>query len=126
MGEHGGVRCRGLHALGAKCRGRIRHKRDVITKLHAKARGRFNAAVCDQSDQNDFLDTVLLQLCVEVGISKTALRPVFLDDHVTWLRPADEQARPDASEPADRSRFFDEVGRWLGAYMYGQVRDQLL
>jgi alpha-beta hydrolase superfamily lysophospholipase len=52
--------------------------------------------------------------------------PIHLGSHVTWLRPADEQARPDASEPADRSRFFDEVGRWLGAYMYGQVRDQLL
>jgi len=32
-----------------------------------------------------------------------------------------------AARPADdRQRFFDEVGRWLGAYMYGQVRDQLL
>jgi hypothetical protein len=27
---------------------------------------------------------------------------------------------------ADRRRFFDEMGRWMGAYMYGQVRDQLL
>lgn len=30
-------------------------------------------------------------------------------------------ATPDA-----RRRLFDEMGRWLGAYMYGQVRDQLL
>ena len=51
---------------------------------------------------------------------------IHLGSHVTWLRPADVQARPDASEPEDRRRFFDEVGRWLGAYMYGQVRDQLL
>jgi hypothetical protein len=55
-----------------------------------------------------------------------AAAPIHLGSHVTWLRPGDPQARPDASEPADRSRFFDEVGRWLGAYMYGQVRDQLL
>ena len=51
---------------------------------------------------------------------------IHLGSHVTWLRPADVQARPDASEPEDRRRFFDEMGRWLGAYMYGQVRDQLL
>ncbi|MGH3274866.1 MAG: hypothetical protein ACRDNZ_11185 [Streptosporangiaceae bacterium] len=51
---------------------------------------------------------------------------IHLGSHVTWLRPADGEARPDAREPADRSRFFDEMGRWLGAYMYGQVRDQLL
>jgi alpha-beta hydrolase superfamily lysophospholipase len=52
--------------------------------------------------------------------------PARLGRHVTWLRPADGEARPDAAEPEDRSRFFDEMGRWLGAYMYGQVRDQLL
>jgi len=51
---------------------------------------------------------------------------VQLGRHVTWLRPTDGEARPDAREAADRSRFFDEMGRWLGAYMYGQVRDQLL
>ncbi|HEU5416472.1 MAG TPA: hypothetical protein VFV41_02190 [Streptosporangiaceae bacterium] len=49
-----------------------------------------------------------------------------LGRHVTWLHPADGDARPDAEDAADRSRFFDEMGRWLGAYMYGQVRDQLL
>jgi alpha-beta hydrolase superfamily lysophospholipase len=58
--------------------------------------------------------------------SAPAAAPIHLGSHVTWLRPADAQARPDASAPEDRRRFFDEVGRWLGAYMYGQVRDQLL
>jgi alpha-beta hydrolase superfamily lysophospholipase len=32
----------------------------------------------------------------------------------------------EAAAAAERSRFFDEMGRWLGAYMYGPVRDQLL
>jgi hypothetical protein len=51
--------------------------------------------------------------------------PVWLGPHVTWLRLADGLAGgPAAGE--DRRRFFDEMGRWLGAYMYGQVRDQLL
>ena len=49
-----------------------------------------------------------------------------LGAHVTWLkldggRPG--QALPDGP---DRKRFFDELGRWLGAYLSGQVRDQLL
>jgi hypothetical protein len=51
---------------------------------------------------------------------------VDLGRHVTWLRPTDGEARPDAREERDRARFFDEMGRWLGAYMYGEVRDQLL
>jgi hypothetical protein len=38
-------------------------------------------------------------------------------------RDGDGQA---PGETADRRQFFDEMGRWLGAYMYGGVRDQLL
>ena len=52
--------------------------------------------------------------------------PIHLGRHVTWLRPADGAARPDADDPQHRAAFFDEMGRWLGAYMYGQVRDRLL
>jgi pimeloyl-ACP methyl ester carboxylesterase len=53
----------------------------------------------------------------------TAIR---LGPHVTWLRLEEglDAARDDAGE--DRRNFFDEMGRWLGAYMYGKVRDQLL
>jgi hypothetical protein len=67
-----------------------------------------------------------------------------LGPHVTWLRlqpvpggppaPGGEPGPDGQPEPAggpgqpagDRHQFFDEMGRWLGAYMYGQVRDQLL
>ena len=45
---------------------------------------------------------------------------ISLGQHVTWLNVGDPAAR-DA-----RRRLFDEMGRWLGAYMYGKVRDQLL
>jgi alpha-beta hydrolase superfamily lysophospholipase len=60
------------------------------------------------------------------GAAAAPAAAIHLGSHVTWLRPADGEARPDARDPADRRRFFDELGRWLGAYMYGQVRDQLL
>jgi alpha-beta hydrolase superfamily lysophospholipase len=45
-------------------------------------------------------------------------RTIRLGQHVTWLRLD--------GEDDDRRQFFDEMGRWLGAYMYGPVRDQLL
>jgi alpha-beta hydrolase superfamily lysophospholipase len=81
---------------------------------------------------------------------------IKLGPHVTWLRldagqdpPADAAGQPGGGgergdggrrdggggtddggrrpgETADRRQFFDEMGRWLGAYMYGGVRDQLL
>ena len=54
-----------------------------------------------------------------------------LGPHVTWLQLGSGPAGdgPAAGAPgadADRRRMFDELGRWLGAYMYGHLRDQLL
>jgi alpha-beta hydrolase superfamily lysophospholipase len=56
---------------------------------------------------------------------------VRLGQHVTWLQidaiaGADANGAADALPTPQRRRLFDEMGRWLGAYMYGQVRDQLL
>ena len=49
---------------------------------------------------------------------RARVQPMQLGSHVTWL------ALPDAG--ADRRAYLAELGRWLGAYMYGQARDQLL
>ena len=46
------------------------------------------------------------------------MQPMQLGSHVTWL------TFPDSG--ADRRAYLAELGRWLGAYMYGQGRDQLL
>jgi len=55
---------------------------------------------------------------------------IRLGQHVTWLQigaagHAGSWGNGFGSLP-QRRRLFDEMGRWLGAYMYGQVRDQLL
>ena len=52
-----------------------------------------------------------------------------LRGHVTWLELPASAGNDGSSGPvafARRQAFFDELGRWLGAYMYGQYRDQLL
>ncbi|MGD0373561.1 MAG: hypothetical protein ABSB01_03090 [Streptosporangiaceae bacterium] len=51
----------------------------------------------------------------------TALGP-----HVTWLWLASGLEGAEHASAADRRLLFDEMGRWLGAYMYGKVRDQLI
>jgi len=56
-------------------------------------------------------------------------KSIRLGQHVTWLQidAAASDGKPVAMGSApQRRRLFDEMGRWLGAYMYGQVRDQLL
>ncbi len=49
-----------------------------------------------------------------------------LGAHVTWMKLEGGQAGEALPEPEGRKRFFDELGRWLGAYLSGQIRDQLL
>ena len=49
-----------------------------------------------------------------------------LGPHVTWLWLPGGLDSPEQAGVAGRRLLFDEMGRWLGAYMYGQVRDQLL
>jgi pimeloyl-ACP methyl ester carboxylesterase len=49
-----------------------------------------------------------------------------LGAHVTWLKLEGGQPGQALPDGPDRKRFFDELGRWLGAYLSGQVRDQLL
>jgi len=68
------------------------------------------------------------------GRTARAAGAVRLGQHVTWLY-LDEPATGhrlgapgrEPADPASRQRLlFDEMGRWLGAYMYGKARDQLL
>jgi hypothetical protein len=49
-----------------------------------------------------------------------------LGRHVTWLRLDDGQAGPLPPAEAEGRPFFGALGRWLGAYLAGQFRDQLL
>jgi hypothetical protein len=49
--------------------------------------------------------------------------------HVTWLQLPDAGApagQADLAGSAGRRAFFAELGRWLGAYMYGPPPDRLL
>jgi hypothetical protein len=49
-----------------------------------------------------------------------------LGEHVTWLKLAGGLPGQALPEGAGRRRAFDELGRWLSAYLSGQIRDQLL
>ena len=67
----------------------------------------------------------LLTLPVMAGGSAT----IRLGQHVTWLKVDDAEqgeALPGSPGSASRKRVFDELGRWLSAYLSGQIRDQLL
>lgn len=74
------------------------------------------------------LDIACPVLIISAGPGRRDRRAsIRLGQHVTWLL-LDEEAGTIAGDSCapQRKRLFDEMGRWLGAYMYGQVRDQLL
>ena len=73
---------RRVHAFRIECSGRILDQRDVVAKLHAEASGGFDAGVRYKTDQDDFLDSPLCELGVEISIGEAALSPVLQHDDV--------------------------------------------
>jgi Serine aminopeptidase, S33 len=49
-----------------------------------------------------------------------------LGPHVTWLNVDGGQPGEALPDGPGQRRVFDELGRWLSAYLSGQIRDQLL
>jgi alpha-beta hydrolase superfamily lysophospholipase len=134
-------------ALDAACR----HMReaDGIDAIILSARDSAAAAAalwCDQRGASGWVDALILSspdfgkalrggldiacpvLVISAGSGRRDQRgSIRLGQHVTWLLLEGEAGTiADESSAANRRRLFDEMGRWLGAYMYGQVRDQLL
>src|SRR5262249_52299251 len=67
-------------------RRRILNDGDVITELGGIAHGRFDAGMRDESDDDELMGAVLLELQVQVGVGEAAGTPVFLCDNLTWGR----------------------------------------
>ena len=51
---------------------------------------------------------------------------IRLGEHVTWLTLDGGLPGQAPAAAPQRRRFLDELGRWLSAYLSGQIRDQLL
>src|SRR5215831_3848634 len=75
-----------MHHLVCVVRGRVLNDGDVITELGGVAHGRFDAGVRDESDDDELMDVVLLELQVQVGVGEATGTPVFLCDNLAWCR----------------------------------------
>lgn len=51
---------------------------------------------------------------------------IHLGEHVTWLKLDGGLPGQVLSADPERKRFFDEISRWLSAYLSAEIRDQLL
>src|SRR5438876_12392581 len=59
----------------------------MIAEFHSKAPRGLDAGVGNHADQDDLLDTMLLELRIEIGVGEAALCPMFVDDDISLLRP---------------------------------------
>src|SRR5258705_449577 len=71
---------RRLHAFPVEGSGRILNESDMVAKLHARASGGFDAGVRYKADEDDFFDSQLFKLGIEIGIGEAALPPVLKHD----------------------------------------------
>src|SRR5215813_12936883 len=67
---------RGVHHLVRVIRRRVLHHGDVIAELSGKANGCFDTGVCDQPDDDELMDTVLLKLQIKVGAGEATGAPM--------------------------------------------------
>src|SRR5215467_3392655 len=75
-----------MHHLVCVVRRRILNDGDVITELGGIAHSRFDAGMRDESDDDELMDAVLLELQVQVGVGEATGTPVFLCNNLTRRR----------------------------------------
>src|SRR5262245_7245470 len=63
--------------------GRIPHHRNVVAELRSKPHGCFEARMRDQSDSDELLDAVTLELKIEVRVRERARAPMLVNDYFT-------------------------------------------
>ncbi len=78
------------------------------------------------------IDCPVLVLCHAAATSprqrprRRPVPPARLGGHVTWRQLPETTGLPSSAGDADVPAILAEVGRWLGAYMYGQLRGELI
>src|SRR6516225_6493238 len=75
-----------MHHLVRVIRRGILNDGDLVTELGGIAHSRFDAGMRDESDDDELMNAVLLQLQVQVGVGEATGTPVFLCDNLTWRR----------------------------------------
>jgi hypothetical protein len=61
----------GVHLLIRVTRGRVFHHRDLVAKLRAIAYGRLDTRMRDESDDDELMDAVFLELQIQIRVGET-------------------------------------------------------
>src|SRR5262249_51593755 len=62
----------GVHLRIGVIRRRVFYHRDLVAELSGKSNGRFDAGMCDESDDDELVDAVVLELQIQVRVGEAA------------------------------------------------------
>src|SRR5262245_22306344 len=74
-----------MHHLVRVVRRRILHHGDLIAKLSGKANSCLHACMCDEPDDDELMDAVVLELQVKVGVGEATGAPMLSRNDLTRL-----------------------------------------
>src|SRR5215510_9368770 len=76
----------GVHLLIRVTRGRVFYHRDLVAELSGEAYRCLHTGVRDESDDDELMHAMLLELHIQIGIGKATGTPMLEGHDVTRLR----------------------------------------
>src|SRR5262249_47458861 len=67
----------GVHLRIGVIRRRVFYHRDLVAELSGKSNGRFDAGMCDESDDDELVDAVILELQIQIRVGEAAGTPML-------------------------------------------------
>src|SRR5262245_10008613 len=76
---------RGAHVLVRVVGRRVAHDGNLVAKLSGIADRRLDAGMRDESDHDELVDAVLLELQIQISVGEAAGAPVLQSDDLAWF-----------------------------------------
>ena len=67
----------GVHLLIRVIRRRVFYHRDLVAELSGKANGRFDAGMCNEPNDDELMDAVLLELQIQICVGEATGAPML-------------------------------------------------
>src|SRR5208337_2620772 len=74
-----------MHLVIRVIRRRVLYHRDLVAELGGKPNGRFDAGMRYQSDDDELMDAVLLELQIQIRVGEATRTPMLGGDNLVWL-----------------------------------------
>jgi hypothetical protein len=75
-----------VHFLIRVICGRVFYHCNLVAKLSSKPNSCLHARMCDEPDDDELMDAVVLELQIQISVGEATGTPVLRGDNLAWLR----------------------------------------